>query len=137
MPTYDTGHGASFATSSSTLNGRPRAIRTSNSGIQKVSSEALDTTDFMTYKPGDLAEPEEITFPFLFDSEGVYPAKGAAETGTLTWPLASGQTTAATYAGSGFIMDVKLPDFEINTIQEGELTFAFDGETGPTFTAAT
>lgn len=134
----DTGHGASvtFGTSSYSFNWT--SINMGQQTRNDVSTTHLGTTGFETFIPGDLANAGEITIPFQFDAEASIPATStAAETVTITLPQATGQTAAATYAGTGYVKSVTLPELSTDTIQAGEFIVKWDGETGPTFTAAT
>lgn len=133
MPSYDTGHGATLTLSSTTINGLVRSINVGAETLGKVNRSALATTGFHEYLPGDLKEPPEVTMAFVFDSEAALPGLGTVETGTITYPNAA--TTAANYAGTGFITSVKPTDLATDQLQELEITFAFDGLTGPTYTA--
>ena len=132
MASYDTGHGATLTLSTTTVNGLVRSINVGAETLGKVNRSALATTGFHEYIPADLAEPPEVTMTFVFDSEVALPGKGTVETATITYPNAG--TTAATYAGTGFITSVKPTDLNTDQLQEIELTFAFDGLTGPTYT---
>ena len=61
------------------------------------------TTVARTFMPTDLIDPGEITFDLQFDPDVEPPIKAVAETITITWPLPSGQSTAGTFACSGFM----------------------------------
>lgn len=104
--------------------------------------EAIDTTtlgtsgDHMTYIPADLSDISEIEVTFNWDDTSGGPdITSAAASVVLTWPLGA-NTTAADLTGTGFITSVKYPDFEVNGLQVGTANIKFDGETGPTYTAA-
>lgn len=131
----DTGHGATATFSVGAYSYNFTSIDLGEETLGKVASEHLATTGNKTYIPEDLGDPGEVVIPYQFDSEAAVPTKGALETLTVTLPLASGQSTGATFVGSGFVTNVKRPNLQTNTIQDGQITFAFDGVTGPTFTA--
>lgn len=133
----DTGHGGSitFGTSSRALN-----WLTIDPGER--SRPAVDITHLAstnpTYMVGDLEEPGEVTLTFQWDSAGTagwYATSTAAETVTITWPVAPGGTTAATYAGTGIVTRVKFPNLQTNQVQTGEMTVKWTGSTAPTWTA--
>ena len=133
----DTGHGASLTLSSTGLSFNWTAIDTGEETIPDVDRTSLATADYREYIPGDLKEPGEITIPFQWDAQAAQIAVGTVETVTVTLPLISGGTSAATLAGTGYIKRVKRPNLQTDTLQDGELTIKFDGLTGPAFTAAT
>ena len=134
---YGTGGTAAFTTSSTTLNGKITQIQVASNELPTVDDTALETTTNMEYLPGDLVAPERVTFQFKVDSDTALPALGTVETGTITYKQLSGQATAATFAGTGFLVKVGQPDHLQNELLTGEGIFQFDGKTGPTHTAAT
>lgn len=131
----DTGHGATATFSVGAHSYNITGIDLGEETLGKVSTDHLLVTGNKTYMPEDLAEPGEVVMPYQFDNEAAQLAKGVVETLTITLPMGSGQTTAATWVGSGFITNIKRPNLQTNVIQDGQITFAFDGTTGPTFTA--
>lgn len=133
----DTGHGATLTLSTSALSFNWTNIDLGEETITDVKKSHLGSTDYHEYMPGDLKEPGEIMIPFQFDSEAAQIALGVVETATVTAPLAAGQTTQGTWVGSGYLKRTKRTNFQTDVIQDGELTFKFDGVTGPTWTPAT
>ena len=103
----------------------------------KLNESALDTADYEEYIPGDLAEPGELQIEFYFNPQDTPPdVLAAAETVTLTLPLKTTGNTAATLAGTGFITKRTIaPNLQNNEVAIGKATIAWDGGTGPTFTA--
>lgn len=97
----------------------------------------LSTTGEKTYIPDDLIEPGQLTCTYYYNqSETAFaPIGAAAETITITFPLKSGEGTAATLAGTGFLVNHKSADLQNGELMMGEFTVQFDGKTGPTFTA--
>ncbi len=132
----DTGHGSTITLSSSGSSFNWTSIDPGEQSLGKVATSHLGTTGFAEFIAEDLTDPGEVTIEFQYDNEATQPSEGTGETLTITFPLGSGQTTAATLVGSGFIMRNKRPPLQTNTIQSGQMVFAFDGVTGPTFTAA-
>ena len=133
----DTGHGATVTLATTGLSLNWTSIDLGEETINDVEQTHLGTTGYREYRPGDLKEPGEVVIPFQWDSEAAQIAVGTVESLTFTFPTATGQSTAATYAGTGYIKRVKRPNLQTDTIQDGELTVKFDGITGPTYTAAT
>lgn len=138
--TVDTGHGAAitFGTSSYAFNWT--AINIGDKTREAVDITHLGTSTNMRKMVGDLQDAGSVTVEFQFDTLATNaPANSsAAETVTITFPLAaSGQSVAATYAGTGMITNVKFPDLQTGTVQTGSMTVTWDGGTGPTWTKAT
>lgn len=133
----DTGHGATitFATTGGTW--LCRQISGPRGSTPVVDITHLGTATRRRKMAGDLIDWEPVTLEILFQGSQGLPAQGTAETITITHPTASGASTPANLAGTGFIHGVNYPTFQTNEPQVGEITFSFDGGTGPTFTAAT
>jgi len=79
--------------------------------IGGLSREAVDVTNFGStggYKefiPSALIDPGELEVELIYDTDTAPPISGAAEAVTVTFPLKSGETTAATMACNGFLTD--------------------------------
>lgn len=103
--------------------------------------EALEISDLATatdkeYQPDDLRDREPITCQYQYDqSAGTFCPLGVVETITITYGLKSGEATAATLAGSGFVRRRKSGDIQNGELMIGEFDVFFDGITGPTYTA--
>lgn len=133
----DTGHGASATFSSTSLSFNWTSIDLGEETITDVKTTKLATTGYHEYMPGDLKEGGEVSINFQWDSEAAQVALGTVETLTATLPIPAGGSTAATLAGTGYIKRIKRTSLETDTLQTGELTFMFDGGTGPAYTAGT
>lgn len=79
--------------------------------IGGLSREAIDVTNFGStggYKefvPSSLIDSGELEVELIYDTDTAPPISGAVETVTITFPLKSGETTAATMACNGFLTD--------------------------------
>jgi hypothetical protein len=62
----------------------------------------------------------------LFDASKDPPIEGAAESITVTYPMAAGATTAATWTGTGF-MTAYEPTVPINGIMTATATIKWTG----------
>jgi len=102
MP-VDTGTGASvtFGTSSFTANFTSITI----DGVTRpaIDTTHLGTTVARTFTPGELIDYGEFGIEFQWDPDDFPPIDQAPETITLTFPLSSGGSTAATFAFPGFM----------------------------------
>jgi hypothetical protein len=133
----DTGQGASvvFGTSGESFNittiGLPEETR------EPISTVHLGSTK-MTVIAGDLADHSVMTLEGHFDAQAALPVTDtAAQTVTVSFPLISGGSSAATYAGSAMITKVGAPQLVTGELQAITLEVKFDEVTGPTFTPAT
>jgi len=140
-PAPDTGHGASITFGTTSWAGKVQGIPTLlEINRPRVDKSYLGTSGQREYMPGDLEELGEVTLDVLFEQARGLPATGsAAETITITFPLnpSNSEAVAATLAGTGFITRTQYPPLQTGQVMVGQITFTFDGATGPTFTAAT
>lgn len=129
-----TGQGATLTFTP--VSGAIRSITMSDFQLGAIEDSDLSTDNFKTYIANDLAEPGTITVEIIFDSTNALPTLGASGTVTVTFPL-DGNTTAANFAGTGFVSGVKVPDLQLGELQIATVTIQMDGKTEPAFTAAT
>jgi hypothetical protein len=144
----DTGNGATltFAANmgfgSTTTSLTCTTITPGDETVDVIDASTLATTDCMESIPSDLRAVAEASATFKFlTSHGTGVAQysvlpAAAGTVTLTFPTRTGETTAASYAGTAFITKIKLPTLANGQLQEGEISWKYDGDTGPTYTKA-
>lgn len=147
----DTGHGTTIAFTGFSGNPpgfsvAPIAVSIGEMVREKLKTSTLATTFFHTYVPGDLVEPPEIEVRYYFDSTvddqpftHATPANALIfdpipGTLTITLPEQVAAGNPPTFAGTGFLVMAKFPDMETDVVQEAMIRFAFDGETGPTWT---
>lgn len=105
--------------------------------VDSVDVSTLGTTGIEERIPGDIAKHSELTADFKFITKEVKPTlPSAAGTGTITYPLRSSETTAATKTGTGFLTGFEEPTLANGQLQVGKLSWQWDGDTGPAFTAA-
>lgn len=131
--TVDVGTGTTivFATSSFTA----ELLNISHSGINR---EALATSHMgtaapgagtfgnMTFIPGQLSDPGEITAEFHFDPDQIPPIDAVSEVITITFPLVAGDTTPAKWASTGFITGWEYTD-DLETIMVATGTIKLTG----------
>lgn len=130
----DTGHGGSI-----TFGSTSRALNWLTIDAGERARPAVDITHLgsttPTYMVGDLEEPGEVKLTFQFDPAGTagwYLTSTATETITITWPVAPGGTSSATYAGTGIVTNVKFPTLATSQVQTGEITVKWAGGTAAT-----
>lgn len=144
----DTGNGATltfaanmgFGTATTSM----CCISVEPGGFSRGSVDASDlcTVGVEESIPTDLAKPKNGKAKFKFltkpTTEANYADLTAAAPGAIviTWPIRTGETTAANYTGTAFITDMTLPTFENGKLQEGSLEWMYDGDTGPAFVKA-
>lgn len=135
----DTGNGATLTFGTTSLALLWETISIGEESIEMLDVSVLATTAFQEMIASDLKQTPEVTVTFVTNTIGAHVAVGAApETITITAPQRTGETGGATYAGTAVITSFKrFGELANGTIQKGELKFKYDGDTGPTWTAAT
>lgn len=136
MANADTGNTSTLTFGTSGLSVSIKQITGSDETRESLEDSHLGTTSSKTFVPSDLVDRGEIEFEFFFDGAlASLPAiTGAAETGTISYPLVGAQSTRATLAGTGFFTSRKHPDVQNGTLMMGRGKFKWDGKTGPTHT---
>ena len=100
----------------------------------KLETSHLATATFKTFMPDDLADPGEVEVEALFDpTKALGSITAVAETITITYPKTAG--TAAKLAGTGFITMLSTPELVNGSVSKRKIKVAFNGGTGPAFTA--
>lgn len=130
----DTGNGATIALSTTGAVGNIRNIGEIATELGKLEVSHLGTLVNKEYIPDDLEEPGQVELEVEFDGTKSLPARGVVETATITYPQPDGFYSPV-HAGTGFITKVSTPQLANGSVQISKITFAFDGKTGPTFTA--
>ena len=97
--------------------------------ISKQSTAAPGANKFgnMEFMPGDLSDPGELSMEIHFDPDQEPPIDQAAEVITVTWPLVSGDSTAATWAATGFITAFE-ESGTLDEVMTASITVKFSGE---------
>ncbi len=103
--------------------------------VPDVPDSHLTTTGNETRRPGDLTELDDVEAEIQYDSD-VQPTLKTVETITITYPVPDGLSNGATMAGTGWLKMFTTSDLANNELQIATIMVAFDGKTGPTFTAA-
>ena len=129
-----TGNQATIALGTTGAVGNVRNVSELAMELGKLESSHLGTEDYKTFIPDDLTDPGEVEFEVEFDGSIDLPPCGIVETCTITYPTIN-EGAAASHAGTGFLTRVGLPQLANGQIQVSRLRFAFDGETGPAFSA--
>jgi len=131
-----TGQGTTAVLTTNAITGCVRSLTLPELTQDKIDASCLDTTGFMKYIPGDLTDPGECQLEIIFDPTFDFDAiVGVVDTLTITFAIGDPtNTTNATLIGTGFITNYSLPDLSTNNLAVVNVTFAFDGDTGPAFT---
>lgn len=139
--TGDTGNGATLAlalfdgTTAITAALEVISITPAAITVGKVDASTLATTGHRESIPGDLADSGDSTATFKWLTSATPPTlPSPAGTITLTFPMRTGETTAATHTGTGFITSLTPPTFENGVLQVGTIAWQWDGDTGPSLT---
>lgn len=131
----DTGNGATFTRSGFTVD--VVAIVIGEQRIDLLDISLLSTTGFAEKISADLADAGSFTIEYLYDAgDGDVTLGGAAVSSVITWPLQSGESTAANLTGTAICTSKKFPDLRNNEVQNAMAEFTWDGVTGPSLTAS-
>ena len=107
--------------------------------IPVIDDSDLGTTGQREKCPGVLGDPQLMT-GFVLRSVGtaLYPTKGTVQTLTITHATVGTNTGRESFAGTGFVVDIRTPEFTSDTEARKTIEFdwQFDGKTGPTRTRA-
>lgn len=133
----DTGNGATLTLSSTGSVGSVRSLNLGEHTLPAIDSSHLGTTNYISSIPGDLVDPGEVQIEVIFAQGTDIPDLGTVEDITVTFPIVtSGNSSNATYTGSGFLTNMSLPEIVNNELMMLSLTFKLDGVgTEPTFSA--
>lgn len=141
--TGDTGNGATLTlalyngTSALTSALSVINIAPGNFTAPGIDVSTLATTGTREMIPNDLMSVAESSATFKWLTSVTQPTlPSAAGTITLTFPMRSGETTAATLTGTGFITGYQAPSMANGELQVGTVSWQWDGDTGPNFTAS-
>jgi hypothetical protein len=135
----DTGNGATLTLTTQTA---VASLKIDKISIGEITLDMLDvsvlaTSSFAEEIASDLQKAPEVTIDYVWSSPATNIAiTGLQDTCTITFPVGPTQTTttAATFAGTGVVRAVKMPDFANGTVLKGQAKIKFDGDTGPTYT---
>lgn len=130
---FNTGSGASLSFSGSI--GSVVSISGPEQEVDDIEVSHLGTTGFKEYIPGELKEGGEVEVELLFIGEAL-PALRSINTLTLTYPALPSGGTGATLTGTAYVKAVSYPEMSSGDILQASVTFKFDGDTDPVFTAA-
>lgn len=113
-----------FGTSSFTAN----VMSISVDGVERpaIDTSHLGTTTSRTFIPGDLVDEGSVTLAIQYDPDSEPPKKGALETVTITFPLSTGATTAASRAFSAFVTGFDA-GVEMDALMTGNVTIKVSG----------
>jgi hypothetical protein len=130
-----TGNSATIVFGTSGFTASYNRIGGTGMGRESLDVSHLGTSDYMSFQPADLVDGGEFSCEFQWDQSASTfpPITAAAETVTVTYPMKSGETTAATLSGSGFLTGSTGPDLVNGEIMSGEYTVKWGGQ--PTYTA--
>jgi len=89
---------------------------------------SLSTTAYKEMKKQDLAENPKVTVECYHIGNAF--TLGATGTFTITWP------SAGSFAGTGWVSNIKYPDAENGSAMMCSYEITYDGITGPAYTPA-
>ena len=131
-----TGQGTSVAFTTAGSVACVRSVTLPAWSMETIDSSCLSDTGFGKKIVSDLVDAGSVQITAVMElTDDPFTPDGVNDTITITFPNAG--ATAGTLTGTGFISECTLPSIEIGGLLEQTITFVFDGETGPTYTAGT
>lgn len=99
------------------------AIETTHSGTTPT-----DGSVWRTFQPSDLIDAGELQVTLQFEKNTTPPYDGSAETCTVTFPTAPGESSAATWSATAFMTDFSFsaPPLD-DSVMEATCTLKFTG----------
>jgi len=125
-PDVGTGSVAVFGTSATAM--QWTSIDLGEKTLEVINVDHLGSSGTKSSMCGDLKTVSPIVLEGNFDNEKTPLVSTTSETLTITFPMAAHNTTAATYAGVGFVTGVKLPTLTVEGLQTGTVTFTPVGD---------
>lgn len=115
-----------------------RRIEFPEETLERIDASHLGTQTYREYIPADLTDPPQLNLTVLYDTFHKLPTPGMIMTNFLvTYPLRSGELTAATYGGSAYVGAITRAPLANGELMEVQLRIDFDGGTGPALTVST
>lgn len=142
------GNGATFTvTGTNATVGTIISIDPAEETVEDIPDDYLGVTSYHETIPGIVARIGKMTIRAIVDidvlaandaaSPAVLPQIGITSTGTLTFRPQTGQTSGATWIGTGYLSRRQVTPLQTDTRVEIEYDWQFDGKTGPAYTAGT
>lgn len=138
------GNGSTFAvTGTNATVGTIISIDPPEESVVDIPDDYLGVVAFHENIPGLVATIGKMAIRCIVDIDdlatltSVVPTLGVVATGTLTFRPQTGQSSGATYIGTGYLSRRKVTPLETDTRVEIEYDWQFDGKTGPAYTAGT
>ncbi len=135
----DTQHGVVLTAVPGSWTGNLEDVTLHTETIEVVDTSHHGDSAFMTKLAGDLKDAGEVSLVVQFEGDTALPAAGTTGTLTLTDATATGETTPANWSGTAIVTSVDhgTRNKNSNELKKATITLTWDGETGPSFTAAT
>lgn len=128
----DTQQGATFVVSDLSVTMTTEDIGSIGLTHPTIAIPHLGSTGQVPYIPGDLSDTEEFTVTHQNFGKSPKPVQGAVYTVTVTAPIATGSSSAESWAGTAICTHVGTPPFAANAneLQKVETRWKFDGGQG-------
>ena len=126
--TGDTGNGATVTFAQGiTAALKVRRITPSADSRGRIDTSHLGTTGMRTFIPEDLGDAQTLTIEAIWDTFFATPTAGLnLGNVTVTYPLRTGETTAASFVGKAHVSSVQLPSLANNELQIIQLVIQFE-----------
>jgi hypothetical protein len=110
-------------------------VKINDISVKEIDISNMGSTDYEEMEFGLLKALPSLDLEVIFDPDDI-PVLGVSETVTLTFPVPSGGSTGATYAGTAAVtaFEVGIPLEDKIT---ANITVKFDGQTAPVWAVST
>lgn len=134
----DTGQGWTFTFGTQSISLLVTQITCGKWTVTDLDVSVLSDTGFMKKLASDLKDAGTATIDFLWKTSTTAPVVGTTpETFTITAAQMTGDTAAATLAGTGYVKEITWPTAALGQVNKGQIVITWNGDTGPTYTKAT
>jgi len=99
----DVGTGTTIAFATSSFTAELLALNGNDITRADIDVSHMGSTAYMEYQPGALVDGGSIDIEIGFDPDVQPPVSAAAETITITFPVASGNSSGATFVFTGYV----------------------------------
>jgi hypothetical protein len=100
---FDVGTGTTIVFGTSGFSASLLSLSASDVSREDIDITHMGSTSYREFMPGDLIDGGTIEMEIAFDPDDEAPMTGTSETITITFPIPSGASTAATFVFKGYV----------------------------------
>jgi len=100
---FDVGTGTAIAFGTSSFTASVLSLSGSDIAREDIDITHMGSTGYKEFMPSDLVDGGSIEMEIAFDPDEQPPISAAAEEITITFPIATGNSTGATFVFNGYV----------------------------------